>query len=456
MEENENKNEHIDDDILKSREDILRIKKQSESSTEPSGETSPPAQPETSQPVQKNTQDDFTSPGIPSFEDLTARAGNANDDNKPEEDNPPVLPEKEIPTILNEYTADTGNAESDINNDTAHAFAELLSGGPDDDEDDNEDEIQEHHDETDHSDDHDPLAIIGNAVKMAQLENHTEDELPKIEQPPAIAETAHETPHEAPPEATPEAIAESAPENNDSEEIDIIDDDADGDVNDDFEQLERELQELGIASEEDDDPQMLQQTPPEPETDKYHQNLLDSDNDKQPEKLTDEERDDLTSDLTEVKELLDQQDDEDAATEQTVPKFDLADQILAEHRKLASAKRLPPTRKAPTPNIPSASGTVADVIDENKKTHTSDANLEKPVQTEPEKKPEPSTEPVQQVRPAENSVNICSPAVQSIITNGEELTEFQKQIIAELVERDIELHSRETLRKKTQNLRFKK
>ena len=486
MDEKEKNENRLDDDILRCREDIQRLKKQNESASNPDSESSPET--ETPKEVsQNNTQPGDTQPVIQSFDDISAKKQDT-----------------QIEHPIQQDLHDHAHLSTDENNDTAHAFAELLAGGPADEsenesENDSDDETEDVANQA--NDDHDPLAIIGNAVKMAQLEHPQEDDPPKtqinpiepeINETPSVPDaqdkdtpqaelpqettstetTATDTPQEsaaasAPEQETPAVHAsqnteqpksDTEPAADNSKELDIdFDDDENDGLDDDFEQLEKELHDLGIASDEDDGHVMLQQTPPEPET-AGNDEMLKCETGSEPEHLTEEEQNTLTSELSEVKQLLNKQDESEFKLEDTVPKFDLADQILAEHRKLASAKRQPPSRTVPTPNIPPATGTVADVIDENKKSSITDVEPTQVEKEEPAPQPQQQTPepPAQKSEPPIASPNSCSPAVQSIINNDDELTEFQKQILAELVERDIELHSRENLRKKTQSLRFKK
>ncbi|MCK5000030.1 MAG: hypothetical protein KAS23_10855 [Anaerohalosphaera sp.] len=405
MEDNENQNKPIDDDILQSRKDIQRIRQQHDSSAEPDEEQSSPA------------------PRIPSYEDIASGNNGDSEQHKPDKDD-----------SFNNDISESNDGNTDANNDTAHAFAELLSGAHDySDEDniENEDVTEDSSADTEHHGDHDPLAIIGNAVKMAQLEHPQDDEPAKLDN------------------------AATEPDNNSDdsshEDIDIIDfDDDDDETDDDFEELERQLHELGIASVDDDGPQILQQTPPEPETDQLPEDLIDTETDNDPETLTDEERKTLSADLNDVKELLVQETENDWLPDENVMQFDLADQILAEQRKLAASKRQPPSRKAPSPNIPPATGTVGQVIDENKKAKLETTPIT-PINTE--KLPDTADN---STKPTDISINNCSPAVRSIISNEEELTEFQKQILAELVERDIELHFKDCLKSNSKNYPFKK
>ena len=148
-------------------------------------------------------------------------------------------------------------------------------------------------------------------------------------------------------------------------------------------------------------------------------------------RLSPEEFDALTADHNE-------QADAAAEDDRSVPQFDLADQILFEHRKSVSNSRHGPEGNAKK-TTPPAHGTVAEVINENKK---------KTVKLAPANAPAPAMQ-VMLGRTIDDSGNAnrglqMSPAVSNIVNGRESLSSLQRQILSDIINRDISSHCNKT------------
>ncbi len=271
-------------------------------------------------------------------------------------------------------------------------------------------------------DDHaETLAMIGSAVKKAEQE-HAEEELA------AKAET------------------EKSDDDNieiDELDIEIADDDGQNTGLDlELAELEEQLREIGLDDEDDDQ-----------ETEDAISEIEDAAESSLPEEpvaLTVEEHETLAADLDDVGKLLDQ-DDEKPEQDKSIPQFDLADQILAEQRKSVASQRKGPAARKTRTKVAPVEGTVGKVINENKSDNMKAASVEVPPLSEPDVsedtaiEQEPvAAEPVSmEIERDEVSVTRnrqSSPAVMNIVCGDDHLSSFQRQIVSDIITRDISLH----------------
>lgn len=108
-------------------------------------------------------------------------------------------------------------------------------------------------------------------------------------------------------------------------------------------------------------------------------------------------------------------DDSTRKTNREVPRFNLAEQILSEQRKIASVRRKKPDRNTSANSTPEATGTVGQIIRQSKKPFTSAEGKEKTPET----------------------IQSPSPAVHGIINKADNLSGSQHRIIADIVARDV-------------------
>lgn len=422
----------IDDDILQCREDLMRIMKKNTGQSDAASVKTSKASPVRQKPARvmsvdgKTTADgDVTdaakselTPGdeeqpalIRSFEDLTAKepavvdaaweTTPAAEVQMPVEQTPlSEVPKDDWTRIADdEKEALTGSVNSESGESILSPDAIARSS-------------------IDHNDHSDPLAIIGSAVKQAE-QDHDEEELA------AKAGAA---------KADSESIA------TDEFDLEISGDDAmDSGLDLEVAELEEQLREIGIDDEDDEEEVQIDSIS---EIDVAVESLLSAEN----VELTSEEKEILTADLNEVGVLLETADDGDEENN-AVPQFDLAEQILAEQRKSVAAQRKGPAGRKSTTRIAPASGTVGKVISENKKSAAKEtpslSDLKTP-QTAA-KKDEPveadREEVVSKDEPMRSGRNTqSSPAVMNIVCGEDNLSSFQRQIVSEIIARDISLH----------------
>jgi hypothetical protein len=108
-------------------------------------------------------------------------------------------------------------------------------------------------------------------------------------------------------------------------------------------------------------------------------------------------------------------DDSTRKTNREVPRFNLAEQILSEQRKIASVRRKKPDRNTSANSTPEATGTVGQIIRQSKKPFTSAEGKEKTPET----------------------IRSPSPTVHGIINKADNLSGSQHRIIADIVARDV-------------------
>ncbi len=108
-------------------------------------------------------------------------------------------------------------------------------------------------------------------------------------------------------------------------------------------------------------------------------------------------------------------DDSTRKTNREVPRFNLAEQILSEQRKIASVRRKKPDRNTSANSTPEATGTVGQIIRQSKKPFTSAEGKEKTPET----------------------IQSPSPTVHGIINKADNLSGSQHRIIADIVARDV-------------------
>ncbi|AQT68954.1 hypothetical protein STSP2_02131 [Anaerohalosphaera lusitana] len=119
-------------------------------------------------------------------------------------------------------------------------------------------------------------------------------------------------------------------------------------------------------------------------------------------------------------------------TQRTVPKFNLAEQILAEQRKKAGAKRIAPTSRRPA-STNKGRGTLGDVIARTKKDTTGWPHKS---QGKPQRPAREAPQPQKDI-PAPRMKRQTSAPVLAIVREKSSLSPMQQKIIADIVERDI-------------------
>ena len=117
-------------------------------------------------------------------------------------------------------------------------------------------------------------------------------------------------------------------------------------------------------------------------------------------------------------------DDSTRKTNREVPRFNLAEQILSEQRKIASVRRKKPDRNTSANSTPEATGTVGQIIRQSKKPFTSAEGKEKTPETVVIKK-------------TSETIQSPSPTVHGIINKADNLSGSQHRIIADIVARDV-------------------
>lgn len=145
--------------------------------------------------------------------------------------------------------------------------------------------------------------------------------------------------------------------------------------------------------------------------------------------------DDNDAETIEVDDLDETQqrepDDSTRETDRKIPRFNLAQQILSEQRKVASNRRTKPNGSISASTIPEAMGTVGQIIRQSKKPYTSDEVKEK------------TPEPVVIKRTTE-TIQSPNPAVHGTINKADNLSGSGHRIIADIVMRDVERFCRKT------------
>ena len=124
-------------------------------------------------------------------------------------------------------------------------------------------------------------------------------------------------------------------------------------------------------------------------------------------------------------------DDSTRKTDREVPRFNLAEQILSEQRRIASIRRKKPNGNTSANSTPEATGTVGQIIRQSKKTFASAEGKEKT--------PEPVV-----IKKTSESIQSPGPAVHGIINKADNLSGSQHRIIAEIVARDVARFCRKT------------
>lgn len=124
-------------------------------------------------------------------------------------------------------------------------------------------------------------------------------------------------------------------------------------------------------------------------------------------------------------------DDSTRKTDREVPRFNLAEQILSEQRKIASIRRKKPDGNTSANSTPEATGTVGQIIRQSKKTFASAEGKEKT--------PEPVV-----IKKISETIRSPSPAVHGIINKADNLSGSQHRIIADIVARDVARFYRKT------------
>ena len=117
-------------------------------------------------------------------------------------------------------------------------------------------------------------------------------------------------------------------------------------------------------------------------------------------------------------------DDSARKTDREVPRFNLAEQILSEQRKIASIRRKKPDGNTSANSTPEATGTVGQIIRQSKKTFASAEGKEKTPETVVIKK-------------TSETIRSSSPAVHGIINKADNLSGSGHRIIADIVARDV-------------------
>ncbi len=111
-------------------------------------------------------------------------------------------------------------------------------------------------------------------------------------------------------------------------------------------------------------------------------------------------------------------------TDREVPRFNLAEQILSEQRKIASVRRKKPDRNTSANSAPEATGTIGQIIRQSKKPFVSAKGKEKT--------PEPVV-----IKKTSETIRSPSPAVHGIINKADNLSGSGHRIIADIVARDV-------------------
>jgi hypothetical protein len=124
-------------------------------------------------------------------------------------------------------------------------------------------------------------------------------------------------------------------------------------------------------------------------------------------------------------------DDSTRKTDREVPRFNLAEQILSEQRKIASIRRKKPNGNISANSTPEATGTVGQIIRRSKKPFTSAEGKEKI--------PEPVV-----IKKTSETIQSPSPAVHGTINKADNLSGSQYRIIADIVARDVAMFRRKT------------
>lgn len=117
-------------------------------------------------------------------------------------------------------------------------------------------------------------------------------------------------------------------------------------------------------------------------------------------------------------------DDSTRKTNREVPRFNLAEQILSEQRKIASVRRKKPNGNTSANSTPEATGTVGQIIRQSKKAFASAEGKEKT--------PEPIV-----IKKTSETIQLPSPTVHKIINKADNLSGSQHRIIADIVARDV-------------------
>ncbi len=117
-------------------------------------------------------------------------------------------------------------------------------------------------------------------------------------------------------------------------------------------------------------------------------------------------------------------DDSTRKTDREVPRFNLAEQILSEQRKIASIRRKKPNGNTSANSTPEATGTVGQIIRQSKKPFASAEGKEKT--------PEPVV-----IKKTSETTQSPSPAVHGTINKADNLSGSGHRIIADIVARDV-------------------
>ncbi len=125
-------------------------------------------------------------------------------------------------------------------------------------------------------------------------------------------------------------------------------------------------------------------------------------------------------------------DDSTRKTDREVPRFNLAEQILSEQRKIASIRRKKPDGNTSANSTPEATGTVGQIIRQSKKPFASAEGKEKT--------PEPVV-----IKKTSETIQSPSPAVHGIINKADNLSGSGHRIIADIVAQDVARFCRKTL-----------
>ncbi len=124
-------------------------------------------------------------------------------------------------------------------------------------------------------------------------------------------------------------------------------------------------------------------------------------------------------------------DDSARKTNREVPRFNLAEQILSEQRKIASIRRKKPNGNTSANSTPEVTGTVGQIIRQSKKPFASAEGKEKT--------PEPVV-----IKKTSETIQSPSPAVHGIINKADNLSGSGHRIIADIVARDVARFCRKT------------
>lgn len=124
-------------------------------------------------------------------------------------------------------------------------------------------------------------------------------------------------------------------------------------------------------------------------------------------------------------------DDSTRKTNREVPRFNLAEQILSEQRKIASIRRKKPNGNISANNTPKATGTIGQIIRQSKKPFASAEGKEKT--------PEPVI-----IKKISETIQSPSPAIHGTINKADNLSSSQHRIIADIVTRDVANFCRKT------------